>query len=53
MPSAHNVVSGLPGHPDGRFTADFGTKTCIRFDEPGSYPFFCGPHRFTGVIVVE
>jgi plastocyanin len=52
MPSRHNAVSGSPGQGDGKFTANFDATTCFRFDLAGTYPFFCGPHQFTGQLVV-
>jgi plastocyanin len=53
MPAVHDAKSGVPGSPDDNFRAPFGTATCVRFDEAGTYPFFCEPHQFTGQIVVE
>lgn len=54
MSSNHNAISGTPaGTSDGKFTAPAGMTTCFRFVDVGDYPFYCGPHRFTGEITVK
>jgi plastocyanin len=50
MSSSHNAISGPAGQPDGAFTAPFGETTCFRFTEAGTFPFYCGPHRFTAQV---
>lgn len=46
--SAHDVVSS-----DNLFSVGFGGDSCFRFDQAGSYDFFCAPHQFHGTINVE
>lgn len=48
MPATHNAISD-----EGLFTADFNATVCYRFDAARTYPFHCGPHGFTGTIVVQ
>ena len=47
MPLDHNAISN-----DQLFTADFSGDTCVRFEAVGTYRFHCGPHAFTGTVVV-
>lgn len=47
--SGHNVEST----EDGLFEVAFAGEGCFRFDEPGSYGFFCTPHGFTGTVTVQ
>lgn len=52
----HNAVSGtvtggVPS-PDGRFSVPFGGNVCLQFTAPGSFPFYCSPHLFTGTLTV-
>ena len=48
MSATHNAISD-----EGLFTADFNATVCYRFDAARTYPFHCGPHGFTGTIVVQ
>jgi plastocyanin len=38
---------------DDLFRLGFGADACLRFDEPGVFGYFCGPHGFRGEITVE
>lgn len=49
----HDMVSGTPGTPDGRFATPLGQTTCLRFTAAGTFPFFCTVHSFTGTITVN
>jgi hypothetical protein len=45
MQRNHNAVSGVgPNSPDGRFTAARNEVSCLRFDSPGEFSFYCGNH---------
>ncbi len=53
----HTVTAGTPDSPTpDLFDRDLdgaGATTTIRFDEPGTYPYFCSRHpHMRGVIVV-
>lgn len=48
--ATHNVVSTTPGQ---MFSLPLGADTCLEFDAPGNYTFKCGPHSFTGTVVVQ
>ncbi len=48
VPLEHNAMSD-----DGLFSADFNGDTCVRFDAPGTYRFFCVPHVFRGTVLVN
>ena len=51
--AGHDVQSGNPGSPDGLFTVSLAGQGCFRFDDPGTYPFHCGPHQFAGSLTVQ
>lgn len=46
--TSHDVRSDT-----GLFTVPYGGDRCFRFDEAGTYPYHCTPHRFTGTIVAQ
>lgn len=50
---SHDAQSGVAGQPTSDFYIDFGDSACVRFNEAGSYPFFCTLHHFTGEITVS
>ena len=56
MPALHDANSGMVvggiGTPDQKFHVDFGQTACLRFDAPGTYPFYCAPHLFTGSLTI-
>ena len=46
---AHTVTSGTPAHPDTLFDGRLehaGAGFAHRFDQAGTYPYFCARHRF-------
>lgn len=56
MPALHDANSGpvnggVPA-PDGKFRVAFGATVCLRFTVAGTYPFYCGPHLFTGSLTI-
>lgn len=48
MPATHNSISD-----DALWNANFNTRTCVRFNRTGTFGYICGPHRFTGNVVVN
>jgi plastocyanin len=48
--STHNVVSTTAGQT---FSLGFGANACLQFDIAGTFTFKCGPHNFTGSVVVQ
>jgi plastocyanin len=50
--SEHDVEPNASGSDVG-LAVDFNTTKCLHFTAPGSYGFHCGPHQFTGTIVVQ
>jgi hypothetical protein len=48
--ATHNVVSTTPGQV---FALPLGADTCLQFDGPGTFTYKCGPHSFTGTVVVQ
>jgi hypothetical protein len=48
MTGEHSVRSD-----DDLFLVDFGQTGCVRFNTPGTYPYYCQAHGFTGSVVVE
>ena len=46
----HNVVSTTPGE---NFSLGFGADACLQFDVAGTFTFKCGPHNFTGSVMVQ
>ncbi len=56
MPGIHNAISGTVsggmGTADGQFRVDFSQTKCLRFTAAGTFPFYCGPHLFTGSLTV-
>ena len=46
----HNVVSTTAGQT---FSLGFGADACLQFDIAGTFTFKCGPHNFTGSVVVQ
>jgi hypothetical protein len=59
----HSVVSGPPGKPDGIFSSNTNSTTFqtlaageswdYKFDEVGTFPYYCDPHAFmAGTITV-
>ncbi len=50
----HDATAGTFASPEPWFRIDGNTTGCVRFDEPGTYPFFCSAHPFsmTGEITV-
>lgn len=57
MPGSHNAASGtvtggVPA-PDGKFIVGFGATVCLQFTAPGTFPFYCEPHQFTGTLTVS
>lgn len=54
-PGNHNMVSGTPSSPDGKFTTGTpGDTMCLRFNVVGEYPFYCGVHNsMRGTVTVE
>jgi len=51
--SPHDVRSGTPASPEDRFTVDGGAPRCLRFDEAGTFPFYCQVHpTMTGSVLV-
>src|SRR5262245_28763655 len=54
MPGSHSAVSGPPaGTADGKFRVNFNDTKCLRFTEAGTYPFWCDPHHFVGMVIVQ
>lgn len=56
--AAHTVTSGSPADgPDGVIYSDLinpGEEFAFRFDEPGSYPYFCTIHKWqVGLVIVQ
>lgn len=53
--SFHDMVSGTPASRDGLFdSGDPGEKSCLRFEEAGSFPFFCSVHNsMRGTVTVD
>lgn len=53
----HTVTAGVPGSPTGTFDQempDRGAGFSFTFDQPGSYPYFCGRHNsMTGTVIVS
>lgn len=52
----HTVTSGAPGAADGRFDSgivEAGATFSLRFDTPGSFPYFCEIHPEDMVGIVE
>jgi plastocyanin len=49
----HDMVSGVPPTPDGTFQTPLATTACLRFNQVGTYPFFCSVHEFTGSVTVN
>lgn len=47
--SGHDVASD----EQGLFNVPLAGEGCFRFDEAGSYGFFCTPHGFTGTVTVQ
>jgi len=51
-----NMQSGTPPKGDGKFYTPQGVTRCLRFNVPGTYPFFCdailGP-PMTGTVIVQ
>jgi plastocyanin len=50
---AHDMVSGAPGSPDGVFQTPLSAVACLRFNQGGTYPFYCSVHEFTGTVIVN
>jgi len=48
--STHNVVSTTAGQT---FSLGLGADACLQFDIAGTFTFKCGPHNFTGSVVVQ
>jgi plastocyanin len=48
--SGHNVVSTTAGET---FAVGFGETKCFQFTRAGTFTFKCGPHNFTGSVVVQ
>ena len=46
----HNVVSTTAGQT---FNLGLGANACLEFDTAGTFTFKCGPHNFTGSVVVQ
>jgi plastocyanin len=38
---------------DNLFTVDFGETTCVQFQKPGAYQFYCTAHGFLGTVTVQ
>lgn len=53
MTSSHNAISGGLDAPDGQFEVDFSETKCLQFTAAGLFPFYCGPHSFTGSIRIR
>jgi len=53
MPSSHNVVAGPNNTIDTGVAVAFSATTCLKFAKAGTYGFHCGPHGFTGTVVVQ
>lgn len=49
----HDMVSGTGGTPDGTFQTPLGAVACLRFNQAGTYPFYCSVHFFTGSVTVN
>lgn len=47
LSSQHDVHSGT------LFTIAKGQTECVKFNEAGTYTFFCAPHGFTGTVTVQ
>jgi plastocyanin len=52
MPGAHDVEPNLTMSDPG-LTVNFGETRCLMFSRTGTYGFHCGPHQFTGTVVVQ
>jgi len=53
MPSSHNVVAGPNNTIDTGVAVAFSATTCLKFSKAGTFGFHCGPHGFTGTVVVQ
>lgn len=54
--TTHTTTAGTPGNPSGLWNATISSsqQTFTRtFSQLGNFPYYCSPHAFTGVIVVE
>lgn len=52
MPSSHDVEPN-PTMSDPGLRVDFSETKCLSFTRPGTFGFHCGPHQFTGTVVVQ
>jgi plastocyanin len=52
MPSSHDVEPN-PAMSDPGLTVGFGQTKCLMFNHTGTFGFHCGPHQFTGTVVVQ
>jgi plastocyanin len=53
MPGDHNVAPNTQTATDPALSVGFGETKCLKFNASGTYGFYCGPHGFTGSIVVQ
>jgi len=53
MPSDHDVVAGPSNTIDTGVAVGFSTTKCLKFSKAGTFGFHCGPHAFTGTVVVQ
>jgi plastocyanin len=52
MPSSHDVEPN-PTMSDPGLSVGFGQTKCLMFNHTGTFGFHCGPHQFTGTVVVQ
>jgi plastocyanin len=53
MPSSHDVVPNTIGTSDPGLNVNFSETKCLMFTKTGTFGFHCGPHTFTGTVVVQ
>lgn len=52
MPSSHDVEPNRTMSDPG-LSVGFGETKCLMFSRTGTFGFHCGPHQFTGTVVVQ
>jgi plastocyanin len=52
MPSSHDVEPNRAMSDPG-LSVGFGETKCLMFNRTGTFGFHCGPHQFTGTVVVQ
>ncbi len=56
IPVPHTTTSGTNNTPDGKWdsgTLSLGQAFSVTFTVPGTYPYFCSIHGFTGTVTVN